>query len=150
MDPLVTSIIGGLIVTAFVALVRPLRNRLLKPVATVVGGAASWMKPAGLARRGLSLAVGESAYIASHPHTPDRNLKDIVVQVLIGNGTRDEITVAAPSRRRIIGTLRSPLPLMMPMSDGSAFACSKVRQYRLRKQRTPSASWSRCWLMVRS
>lgn len=51
------------------------------------------MKPAGLARRGLSLAVGESAYIASHPHTPDRNLKDIVVQVLIGNGTRDEITV---------------------------------------------------------
>ena len=76
----------GLIVAFLLAL---LRWRM--SVQNKIGGAAQWLKPSGLRRSPISLAVGESAYIASSPYTPDREVKDIVLQVMLGNSSgRDE------------------------------------------------------------
>ena len=33
----------------------------------------------------LTVSIGESAYIASHPYVPDREVKDIILQVMLGN-----------------------------------------------------------------
>ena len=49
-------------------------------------GTASWLKPVGLARgKALSFMIGETAYISSHPYIADREVKDIIVEVILGN-----------------------------------------------------------------
>ena len=44
------------------------------------------MKPIGLTRnKPLTFLIGEAAYVASHPYVPEREVKDIVIQVQLGN-----------------------------------------------------------------
>jgi len=46
----------------------------------------AWLKPSGLAGgKPLLFTIGETAYIASHPYVPEREVKDIIVQVKLGN-----------------------------------------------------------------
>ena len=79
-------IAAGLIVAFLLAL-----RRWGTSAVNIVKGAGQWLTPSGLRRTPISLTVGESAYIASSPYTPDREVKDIVLQVLLGNGSvRDE------------------------------------------------------------
>lgn len=58
-------------------------------VKTIWGGvkrAWLWVRPRGLvSNKPLVFAVGETAYVASHPYTPDRAVKDVVIQVKLGN-----------------------------------------------------------------
>ncbi len=45
-----------------------------------------WLRPSGLKhRKPLVIMLGETAYIASQPYTPDQTIKDIIVQLNLGN-----------------------------------------------------------------
>ena len=52
----------------------------------VIKRVGSWLKPRGLVRdRPLTLKIGETAYIASHPYTDEQKVKNIICQVILGN-----------------------------------------------------------------
>lgn len=72
--------------------------------------AFAWLKPTGLAAdKPLFFNIGETAYIASHPYVRDREVKDIIVQVNLGNPSLLR-SMTIMTFRLIVGS-RPPYPV---------------------------------------
>ena len=76
----------------------------------------SWLKPQGVVRdRPLTLQIGETAFIASHPYTDGQKVKDIICQAILGNPNDKPKTVTT---FRLKVRSKAPYPLSEARDSG--------------------------------
>lgn len=71
---------------------------------------AAWLRPVGLSHgKPLLFTIGEIAYIASHPYVPEGEVRDIIVQINLGNPDASRPETVMTFRLEVSGKASYPV-----------------------------------------